>query len=162
TLAGRAFCRALTLDALLRFCQHARGHTTLQSASRAMRRSTAKVGKLAGAIGLILSLPFSFASAAAVGSDLHDGGVSQFAESQGIRDAWRDYGLADLTPSFSWALDPEQTRVAPSLFDRGNARFAPQASHFSGATVVNPSPIQVAFVKSKVSDTPLFAAAGST
>ena len=123
-------------------------------------RSTAKVGKLAGATGLILSLPLSFAAAAAPG-DLH-GSLSQLAESQSILDAWRNYALADLTPSFSWAIDPAQMPAAPSLFDRGNGRFAPQASHFSGAAVLNPAPIQVALLKSRVADTPLFAAAGSS
>jgi len=124
-----------------------------------MRRSTAKVKKLAGAIGLILSLPFSFAVAAAPG-DMRSG-LAQLAESQSILDAWRDYALADLTPAFSWAEKPAQATPAPSLFDRGNGRFAPPASRFAGA-VVDPAPVQVAFVKSKVSDTPLFVAADAS
>ena len=122
-----------------------------------MRRSTAKVKKLAGAIGLILSLPFSFAMAAAPG-DMRAAGLSQLNESQSVLDAWRDYALADLTPSFSWAELPAQAIAAPSLFDRGNGRFAPPASKFAGA-MTQAAPIQVAYVRSKVADTPLFIAA---
>ena len=83
-----------------------------------MRRTTAKVKNLAGAVGIILSLPFSFAVAAAPG-DLHASGLAQLAESQSILDAWRDYALADLTPAFSWAQLPTERLTAPSLFDRG-------------------------------------------
>ena len=125
-----------------------------------MRRSTAKVKKLAGAIGIILSLPLSFAIAGAPGDS--PSGLAQLAESQSILDAWRDYALADLTPSFSWAVENRSApAVAPSLFDRGNARFAPLASHFAGSGV-DSAPIQISFVKSKVSDTPLFVAADSS
>jgi hypothetical protein len=125
-----------------------------------MRRSTAKVKNLAGAIGFILSLPLSFAIAAASGDA--PSGLARLAESQSILDAWREYALADLTPAFSWALENRSGPiVAPSLFERGIGRFAPQASRFAGASVVS-TPIQVAFVKSKVSDTPLFVAADSS
>ena len=126
-----------------------------------MRRSTAKVKQLAGAIGLILSLPFSFALAAAPGDMRASSGLAQLAESQSILDAWRDYALADLTPAFSWAERPALSVTAPSLFDRGNARFAPPASRFDGAAI-DSSPIHLAFVKSKVADTPLYVAADSS
>jgi len=98
---------------------------------------------------------------AAAPGDLHASGLAQLAESQSILDAWRDYALADLTPAFSWAQLPANSLSAPSLFDRGNGHFAQPASHFAGAAI-DASPIQFAFVKSKVSSTPLFVAAGAS
>jgi hypothetical protein len=114
-------------------------------------------------MGLALSLPLSFAAAAA--GDLHApaqaSSLAQLAESSSVLDAWRDYALADLKPNFSWAEDHPAALTPPSLFNRGNARFAPAASHFTGRPV-DQSPIQVAYLRSKVADTPLFvAAAGS-
>jgi hypothetical protein len=137
-----------------------------------MRRSTAKVKNLAGVTGLILSLPLSFAAVANQPAALDQAALNQgvrtnastladLAESTSILDAWRDYALADLKPGFSWATDSSSPLLPPSLFDRGNAHFAPPASHFIG-TSNTPSPIQVAFVKSKVADTPLFVAAGAS
>jgi len=125
-----------------------------------MRRSTAKVKKLAGAIGLILSLPLSFAAAATgeMRAELQASSLAQLAGSTSILDAWRDYALADLKPDFSWAQDHPAALTPPSLFDRGNAHFAPAASHFTGGGI-DQSPIRIAFVKSKVADTPLFTAA---
>jgi hypothetical protein len=125
-----------------------------------MRRSTAKVKKFAGATGLILSLPLSLAAAAPgdLRSDQRASSLAELAESASILDAWRDYALADLKPGFSWADNHSLAPAPPSLFDRGNAHFAPPASHFAGAPI-NPSPIQVAFLSSKVADTPLFVAA---
>lgn len=109
---------------------------------------------------MILSLPLSFAVAAP--GDLRSGqrvsSLAELAESTSILDAWRDYALADLKPAFSWAVDHSSALVPPSLFDRGNAHFAPAASHFTGAAI-DQRPIQVAFVKSRVADTPLFIAA---
>jgi len=81
--------------------------------------------------------------------------LAQLAESRNVLDAWRDYVLLDLTPSFSWAEHPSGSFSAPSLFNRGNAHLAQPPSHFLG-TPTNPPPVQVAFVKSKVSDTPVF------
>lgn len=109
---------------------------------------------------MILSLPLSFAAAATgdVRPGLQGSSLAQLAESTSILDAWRDYALADLKPGFSWAEDHPAALAPPSLFDRGNAHFAPAASHFTG-TGIDQSPIQVAFVKSKVADTPLFIAA---
>ena len=128
-----------------------------------MRRSTARVKNFAGAIGITLSLPLSFATAAP--GDLHTSAqassLAQLAESSSVMEAWRDYALADLKPNFSWAEDRPAALTAPSLFNRGNAHFAPAASRFTGK-VMDQSPIQVAYLKSKVADTPLFvAAAGS-
>ncbi|MDR3388384.1 MAG: hypothetical protein P4L92_15155 [Rudaea sp.] len=87
--------------------------------------------------------------------------LAELAESTSILDAWRDYALADLKPGFSWADDHSSPPAPPSLFDRGNAHFAPPASHFTGASNNSP-PIQVAFIKSRVADTPLFIAAESS
>src|SRR5947208_7981800 len=91
-----------------------------------MRRSTAKVKKLAGALGLILALPLSFASAA---DRVHS--LAEFAQSASVLDAWREYALADLTLDFSWARDSDAPMTAPSSFDRGIARVAPTATHFA-------------------------------
>jgi hypothetical protein len=129
-----------------------------------MRRSTARVKKFAGAIGLTLSLPLSFATAAPgdMRTSAQASSLAQLAESTSVLDAWRDYALADLKPDFSWAQDHPAALTPPSLFNRSNGRFAPSASHFTGKAV-DQSPIQVAYLKSKVADTPLFvAAAGSS
>ncbi len=114
-------------------------------------------------MGIALSLPLSFATAAPgdLQTSAQASSLAQLAESSSVLDAWRDYALADLKPNFSWAEDRPAALTAPSLFNRGNAHFAPAASRFSGK-VTEQSPIQVAYLKSKVADTPLFvAAAGS-
>jgi hypothetical protein len=126
-----------------------------------MRRSTAKVENLAGAIGLVLALPLSFATAspASLNSRSNATGLAELTESTSVLDAWRNYALADLTPEFSWAQKNSLVFSPPSLFDRGNARFTPSASYFTGPGKIEVAPVQVAFVKSKISDTPLFVAA---
>lgn len=145
------------LDVMLHFCQNKGGDNHTPSAFRAMRRSTAKVNKLAGALGLILALPLSFAEAAP--ADLRTNAdvssLAELAQSASILEAWRSYALADLTQGFSWARGSEPMLSAPSLFDRGNAHLAPPPSRFAGAAV-DPAPLQVSFVKSKVADTPMF------
>jgi len=128
-----------------------------------MRQSTAKVRNLAGAIGFVLSLPFSFVAAASgdLRTSVDASSLAQLASSQSVMDAWRDYALVDLMPQFSWADHRAPALSAPSLFNRGNAHLAPPPSHFTG-TPVNPSPVQVAFIKSRVSDTPAFVASDAT
>lgn len=122
-----------------------------------MRRSTAKVQTLAGAIGFILSLPFSFASAAngELRASLDASSLAQLSQSQNVLDAWRDYALADLTPDFSWADHRNPALSAPTLFDRGRGRFSAPASRFSGNVINEPQPLQVAYLHTKVADTPL-------
>ncbi|MEO8801926.1 MAG: hypothetical protein ABI304_06105 [Rudaea sp.] len=83
-------------------------------------------------------------------------GGSSFAElSRGtsILEAWRDYALADLSSGFSWAKLGNPEPLAPSVFDRANARIAPPASHFAGA-VIDPPLLHVTYMKANVGDTP--------
>ncbi|MBS0556130.1 MAG: hypothetical protein JSR27_01815 [Proteobacteria bacterium] len=121
-----------------------------------MRRSTAKAKNLAGAIGLVLSLPLSFAAAAErPHADVPS--LAAYAQSASILDAWRDYALADLTRGFDWADNAGVAPQAPSLFDRGIGRIAQPASHFSATNAA--SPISVTFLRTKAADTPLFVAA---
>jgi len=115
-----------------------------------MRRSTAKVKKLAGALGLILTLPLSFAAA---GDRVHS--LAEFTQSASVLDAWREYALADLTIDFSWARDSDAPLTAPSLFDRGIAHIAPTASHFATSSAAA-SAVSVTLSRSKAADTPLF------
>jgi hypothetical protein len=119
-----------------------------------MRRSTAKVGKLAGALGAVLALPLSFAVAPDVHADARASNLAEFAQSASVLDAWRDYALADLTLDFSWARDSATPLSAPTLFDRGIARIGP-ASHFAAAGAAA-SALSVTFSKTKAADTPLF------
>ncbi len=119
-----------------------------------MRRSTAKRAKIAGALGLFLALPLSFAAQ----PDAHQAARASFADfanSESLLDAWRNYALADLSTGFSWASEQSIALAAPSLFDRGNARLAEPASHFTGSTMNSP-PLQITYMKSRMSDTPLF------
>lgn len=119
-----------------------------------MRRSTAKAKNLAGALGLILALPLSFAAAA--GRPHADASaLAAYAQSASILDAWRNYALADLTRGFNWANNAGTAPLAPSLFDRRSGRIAPSASHFNGSDV-NASPLSVVFLRTKAADTPLF------
>jgi len=120
-----------------------------------MRRTAAKVEKLAGALGLILALPLSFAVAAE--SPRESGRVSslaEFAQSASVLDAWRDYALANLTIDFSWARETVGPLSAPSLFDRGIAHLAPPASHFAGASE-KASALSVTLSGGKVGESPL-------
>lgn len=104
---------------------------------------------------MILALPLSFASAA---DRVHS--LAEFAQSASVLDAWREYALADLTLDFSWARESDAPLTAPSLFDRGIARVAPVATHFtaSGAAA---SALSVTLSRSKAADTPLFVPAQS-
>jgi hypothetical protein len=120
-----------------------------------MRRSTANVEKLAGALGLILALPLSFAWASEPAHSL-----AEFTQSASVLDAWREYALANLTLDFSWARDTAAPFAAPTLFDRGIAHVAPPASRFAGANV-STSPVSVTFSKSKIAETPLIVPADS-
>jgi hypothetical protein len=120
-----------------------------------MRRSTAKVKKLAGALGLILALPPFFAAAADHPGAGRVSSLAEFAQSASVLDAWREYALADLTLDFSWARDAIAPLAAPTLFDRGIAHIAPPASHFAGAGAAA-SALSVTLSRTKASDTPLF------
>jgi hypothetical protein len=116
------------------------------------------MAKIAGALGVILALPLSFASAAdgqASNANAARASFMEFASSESVLDGWRNYALANLSSGFSWASDQSIALTAPSLFDRGNARFAPPASRFAGATVPT-APLQISYMKSRISDTPLF------
>lgn len=118
-----------------------------------MRRSTAKAKNLAGAVGLVLALPLSFAGAAER-PHANVSALAAYAQSASILDAWRDYALADLTRGFDWADNAGISPQAPSLFDRGIGHLAPPASHFDGLREV--SPLSITFLKTKAADTPLF------
>ena len=118
-----------------------------------MRRSTAKVAKLAGALGLVLALPLSFA-AQPDATTAAKASFNEFANSESVIDAWRNYALADLSSGFSWASTQSIALTAPSLFDRGNARFVEPASHFS-TSIVPAQSLQVTYMKTNISDTPL-------
>ena len=115
-----------------------------------MRRSTAKVEKLAGALGLILALPLSFACASDRAHSL-----AEFAQTASVLDAWRDYALANLTLDFSWARDTAAPFTAPTLFDRGITRVSAPVSRLAGPNATT-SPVSVTFSKSKAVETPLF------
>ena len=121
-----------------------------------MRRATAKVETLAGALGIILALPLSFAAAAEPAA-AHVSSLAEFAQSASVLDAWRDYALANLTLDFSWARDAAAPITAPSLFDRGIAHVAQPASHFAGAGAAAAA-LSVTLTRSKAADTPLLAA----
>jgi hypothetical protein len=123
-----------------------------------MRRSTAKVSKLAGALGIVLALPLSFVVATDARADAHVSSLSEFAQSASVLDAWRDYALADLTLDFSWARDSATPPSAPTLFDRGVARFGAPASRFAAGAA---SALSVTFSKTRAADTPLSVPADS-
>jgi hypothetical protein len=125
-----------------------------------MRRSTAKLAKITGALGFVLALPLSFAATPA---DKHQversaaaASFAQFASAESVIDAWRNYALADLSTGFSWASAQSIAATAPSLFDRGNAHLTQPASRFNGSQVA-PQSVQVTYAKMRVSDTPLYA-----
>ena len=119
-----------------------------------MRRSTAKVKNLAGAIGLVLALPLSFvATANAASVNAEGASLAELSRSTSILDAWRNYALADLSSGFSWAKLGNAEPLAPSVFDRGNAHIAPPASHFAGA-MIDPPLVHVTYMKASVGDTP--------
>jgi hypothetical protein len=125
-----------------------------------MRRSTAKLAKIAGALGSVLALPLSFAATPAL--DKHQAersaaaaSFAQFASAESVIDAWRNYALADLSTGFSWASAQSIAATAPSLFDRGNGRLTQPASRFDGSQVA-PQSVQITYAKMRVSDTPLY------
>src|ERR1700742_2335977 len=124
-----------------------------------MRRSTAKLAKIAGALGTVLALPLSFAATPADKHQIERNAAAtsfaQFASAESVIDAWRNYALADLSTGFSWASTQSIAATAPSLFDRGNARLTAPASRFDGSQVA-PQSVQVTYAKMRVSDTPLY------
>lgn len=108
---------------------------------------------LAGALGLVLTLPLSFAGAAER-PHANVSALAAYAQSASILDAWRDYALADLTRGFDWADNGGTVPQAPSLFDRGITRNAPSPSQFN-ASSFDASPLSVIFLRTNVADTPL-------
>jgi hypothetical protein len=124
-----------------------------------MRRQKAIVKHLSILIGLALA-PLCAPSLAASGSARPEyAALSDLAASATLIDAWRDYALATLRPSFDWASTGAEPLRAPSLFERGRARMLPPASHFNGS-VIDSSPLHVAISSTQVSDTPLYVPAG--
>lgn len=119
-----------------------------------MRRSTVKVAKLAGALGIVLALPLSLVDAVGAEPARDEAAVLRtLAETPSILDAWRDYALAELALGFSWATgDRPIAPMAPSLFDRSIARLAPPAPPITG--VVTPPVLQVSYFKTRIGDTP--------
>ena len=105
---------------------------------------------LAGALGLVLTLPLSFA-AGAERPHAHVSALAAYAQSASILDAWRDYALADLTRGFDWADNGGVAPQAPGLFERG---IAPSPWQFNG-NGSTASPLSVIFLKTKAADTPL-------
>jgi len=124
-----------------------------------MRQQKANVTRIFFAVALALAVhPCAFAAQEAT---VQSAALSDFAGAANLLDAWRDYALASLKPDFSWASEGDAPVRAPSLFERGRSRVPPPASHFNGSAV-DSGPFHVAMLSSKVSDTPLYVAAGST
>ncbi|HEX6833128.1 MAG TPA: hypothetical protein VF132_06300 [Rudaea sp.] len=110
------------------------------------------------ALGLALA---GIASAATDDARVRPGSaLADLAASSSLLDAWRDYALDSLKPSFSWANDGEVVARAPSLFDRGRSRLTP-ASRFNGTSNNDSGPLHIAMLSSKVSQTPLFSGASA-
>jgi len=121
-----------------------------------MRRSTASLANIAGTLGIALASPLSFA--AALEAPRSVGMAAPTAvESRSVLDAWRDYALANLSSgySFSWDGDHIVATAIPSLFDRGNTHFVEPPSRFAGLRL-EPPPVQVTYLKTRVTDTPVF------
>lgn len=126
--------------------------------TRRMRRLIRSSGKSLLATALSIALPFSVCSANDMNRVDRGSALADLVSSSAVLDAWRDYALESLKPSFSWAIDDDSTARAPSLFERGRARVTP-ASHF-GSSVEN-NPIHVAMLSTKVGDSPLFVGANA-
>jgi len=119
-----------------------------------MRRSTAKVKILAGAMGLVLTLPLSFASAAVFPvPESSAPTLAELSQASNVLDAWRQYALADLNTGYSWNAIAVPAQIAPSVFDRADARIMPPASHFAGVRI-KPPVVQVSYLHTSVADTP--------
>lgn len=76
-----------------------------------------------GALGFALALPLSFAASAASGDGAGFASVSAGvpSSSSAVPVQWREYALASITPSFSWAVRPNAERSVPSVLDRYGA-----------------------------------------
>ena len=125
-----------------------------------MRRQKSIITTLTVAIGLALAVPLCATAAPSEQQNPYSA-LADLAVSANLLDAWRDYALETLKPGFSWANEDHETARAPSLFDRGRGRVTSPASHFSGS-VIEPSPIHVALLTTRVTDTPLYVPANAT
>jgi hypothetical protein len=106
-----------------------------------------------------MALPLSAFAANNENSLRSGSALGDLVSSSAVLDAWRDYALESLKPSFSWASDGESAPRAPSLFERGRARLTP-ASRFNGSAI-NTSPLHVVMLSTKVGDSPLFVGANA-
>ncbi len=77
-----------------------------------------------GALSLALALPLSCSVFAASGDYRANVAAAQAARDSQSREMpgqWRDYALASITPSFSWAIRPSSERSVPNVLDRYGA-----------------------------------------
>lgn len=108
-----------------------------------------------GALGFALALPLSFPILAATGD--RAGIPASLAATYGSQSAsmpaqWRNYALASITPSFSWAIRPSAERSVPDVLDRYGAGTDTRFLLDLGAQPQ--TQLTVSFQSGLVSDTP--------
>ncbi len=103
---------------------------------------------------MILALPLSFASAAASAlPGIPAPSLSELDHASNVLDAWRNYALAELDSGYSWIGAVAPAQLAPSVFDRADARISLRASHLVGMGFDSPK-LQVTYLHTSIADTP--------
>ncbi len=120
---------------------------------------------LAGAV-LVLPASLSFAAQPAgkfkdVANAVRASALEEMAMSGDLVDSWSDYALSTLKSNFTWAREPgEAVAEAPTIFTRTRSSWArTPVSRFPDTSVEDAKPFHVALQSTRVSDSPIYAAA---
>lgn len=119
-------------------------------------------------VGAVLVLPASLSFAAqpagkfkGVANVVRASALEEMAMSGDLVESWSDYALSTLKSNFTWAREPGEAAVeAPTIFTRTRSSWArTPVSRFPDASVGDTQPFHVAMQSSRVSDSPIYAAA---
>ena len=84
-----------------------------------MQRPTTATASFLGALGILLTLPISFAANAATVPHVSSGMTVADSSDASVPQRWRNYALASITPAFSWS--PTISRDTPQITDSPDA-----------------------------------------
>ena len=130
-----------------------------------MRPMSFKQRLLVALIGAALSMPAALSFAATPASKFkdmaHASALEEMAASGDLVESWSDYALSSLKSNFTWAREPGEVAVEPpTIFTRTRSSWArTPASRFPGTSVEDAKPFHVAIQSTRVSESPINAAA---
>ncbi len=133
-----------------------------------MRPNVSKQSSLVALASLGLCVPAFFVQAAQppgrfqnVASTAHASALQEMAASGDLVESWGDYALSSLKSNFAWARETGETLAEPpTIFNRARSSWArTPVSRFPGTSVGDVKALQVVAQSSRVSESPIHAAA---